>query len=554
MKNKRRINRLCDKTAKELSAELNQATERLSKARTDETRLTYSRLREEARTRLLVCRAIDGRYFVPVARKVRDVVQRLTDLIIDLDGNTTEVNRAIEQADSEIFESIRETLEKVATDQIKERSRDVWPRVNAAQLSRMTGLSFDRFRNVKPESTIPPKIQDPELPLKAILEHMSPLLFIEGDSYLNDQIDVVADLFNDIKPKDLVEAYDTRDKKVSDNYRTKLNRVSAGVNISSLLRADERAEAVKRLNDTYFGKGTDSGVIGRIRNELRHESLRIVKHSKEAAIEVIDDNVLVGYVLYSRFLQTSDPVHIANSGNRYFKDNRTRDNFDDQTKIFPWRKRIIPPYRKNCVCYTLEIFETPKGFLRTAPFKAASLSGGRKIGKDDVGGEIWDHNKGIDKLGRRVGGFRRITEADVGKVISGGNAINVLEPRDVGDLRTWFNGQFPGIRRTLFGPNRFAAVKRRAEKRGEPNYRPRYEDFFTVTGEIMTAKQLAQESKNKRAVRVRGVKRLIDQITENHHKAWEAGNGRYALDPIQEGRFRNVLQRWLKNLPKQSRR
>lgn len=85
---------------------------------------------------------------------------------------------------------------------------------------------------------------------------------------------------------------------------------------------------------------------------FRHEGVRTHGWAEMAAMDAMS-RAVVGYTLHSRFWPTTDPVHASNDGMRFFSDNRPGSSL-------PWSQRLIPPYRKNCVCFTTPIVGFPE--------------------------------------------------------------------------------------------------------------------------------------------------------------------------------------------------
>lgn len=489
---------------------------------------TNQQIRERWQMELLVAQSQDGIYIRPILRQYRRDLQRLRETILEEDVGRMEIRRRYRQILLSVTAIFGQQIDRIAEDQIAEMTADFDIDLTTPQKRALTGLPLDQLGRVKPRpGSIPDVLTDESTSLGDILRSTQQLTVMRGDIELETQNVTVEELFTDI---DIDQVVSRTRRDISNEFRVKLRRIhqvtSRASEISNALE-DGPATANRIINRIFAPNPDTSGIINNVRLELRHEALRIRGELRDRIRRELDDDINVGYILHSRFLPTTDPLHATNDGNRYYKDNR-------RGSAALWADRLIPPYRKNCVCFTQDIFEDPDGEEFFADFTVAPLSGARRIVADDVGGQIWD----IDG-----GGYRRITEADVGTTLRGRRDFDIIEPRDVGTWSDWFDAQREGIKRTLVGDARFDAVR----SQHTAVYDPRYSDFVMVNGRWMTPQQIREEGRLTRDLRTNNVRVLIRNLQRNAIRAWERGDNKWALDANREEAYNRRLEIWLTN-------
>lgn len=216
-------------------------------------------------------------------------------------------------------------------------------------------------------------------------------------------------------------------------------------------------------------------------NENRHEKRKVQGDRDDDLKEVIGDAYL-GYVLHSRFLPTTAPDHAARDGWKFYRDNRSG-------SALPWSQRIIPPYRKNCVCFTIPIFERPTGEEYTEEF-GVRLSGGEEI-----------------------------------------------QLRDVGTWSAWFNSQRATVQQTIVGRERWFANAARGSTR------QRWSEYHRTDGTMLSASQLLSENGNTRRARIRQVDVIFTARSRLIRQAWEATGERFGSRADLERIYRQQLER-----------
>lgn len=196
----------------------------------------------------------------------------------------------------------------------------------------------------------------------------------------------------------------------------------------------------------------------RIQQEFTHEGWDIFHESLDTVLDDELGEAYIGYTLLSRFWPTTDPVHAANSGNRYYRDNRLE-------SAAPWSERLWPPYRKNCVCYVEPIFD--------------------EFGPDPTAG------------------------------------TNGLPPdpdfliRDDARFAQFFNIQTPAARSALVGDELYGAVAEKTQS-------PQHAHFLNDDLRYMTVSQQQSESAQSFAARTARVQQLIRERELRSSAGWAA--------------------------------
>lgn len=475
---------------------------------------------------LFISRAQNGKPIRDIRAMVSRSFRRISD-IIDGPANTPEKQQAIEAVFRELNRSasggVRDILEEIASD-IIESSRLNIESIATPEITRaLTGLPIDNRGFVIPQPGEVERIEDESLSLTEILLIASPLLVLPGIIYLQEKAPPIKQLVDEDDEALIAELVDFVDPAVSGSITQKLEQIAidAGVQSTSViidLDQDGPPAAKENARQTLERYGNS------IANEIRHETLKQKGRQADRVFEVATADVLVGYTLHSRFLDTTDPVHAGNDGNRYFQDNR-------EGSTAPWSERLVPPYRKNCVCFSIEIWENPLGDVFSTEFDAIPrLSGSRVIRVADIGSRVFSLDDN---------GFITITGSDVGRLIRSREDWEVITPRDVGSFARWYDQQLPGIRRTLVGDQRFeAAFARRGGL-------PQYGDFVDGRGRFASARTILQETEGERLVRLERSRTTIEAQERFHVEAWEAGEDRWALNPREERRYKSRLEVFL---------
>ena len=472
---------------------------------------------------LLVVQSRDGTYFRPLATRVRTAMRRIRELILSDEYTEARMRRLIESVGDDLRSTFTQQLNRVATDQIVHAKSEMKRRLSDSQLEQVTGLPVSNGR-LRPQSGMVPNITDLSLDFVDILLLISPLLMIRGDRSADEE-NSIDDQLLDIDPESIVEQHDPT---VSAQYRKKLDKIIDARDIAALiddeLKENGEKSAIKLAEAEIVGDDRKAGMLGLLRQELRHEALRIGGDIREEGIKQVDGKVCVGYILYSRFLPTTGDEHAANDGLRFYRDNR-------EEADRPWSQRLIPPYRKNCVCFTQPIYEDPLG-ESYGEFSSTSqaISGARKIKSSDIGGRIWDQDRG---------GYVTITAEDVGTTIKGRQDWGMIEPRDVGSFGNWFDQQFPGIQQKLMGEPRWRAVKSKVGDR-----KPRYSDFIDIRGRFLSVRVIERESEVQRILRTRSVHTQIKTRQRLYREGFEEGGSKFRVRPNDEAGYRRRLERF----------
>ena len=488
--------------------------------------------RRAVQIQLITCNATstDGATFGPIARLINQRSRLIRDLVAE-EAPEREIREEIRQAGEDIRREFLARLDVFADEQLDAEIAEIRQALTPQQLREGSGLNVDRTGQTVPAPSADPGVLRGGLGLAAILAAASGLIHIVGSRILGQR----EDARNEVVPEP-TQAQRRRVRQrlsrepdgtvASRRDERKLTAITlSGDPASEIITAETPREAQQAVNQ-HFGTNGKRGIMQTLANEIRHEALRVAGNARDTAINLADDDIVLGYVLHSVFIATTDPEHAANDGNRYYKDSRS-------SSAAPWPERLIPPYRKNCLCFTQGLYRDEFGDEQFADFKIAALSGARQIVPDDVGGRIYDED---------VGGLRTVTEEDVGNRVYSGNQVNSLCARDPGTWNRWFNLQPDRIKIQLMGRARFDAVV------GRTGRKPRYYDFVDISGEILTAKQIREEGVGRRKIRTDAIQQIFRKLGQNHAEAWERGRGKWSLNQAEEDRFGRQLQTWLGGL------
>lgn len=294
--------------------------------------------------------------------------------------------------------------------------------------------------------------------LRDVLRAAAPLLFRRGSRVADSRIDPL-EYVMPITRRRIEDVRDRTNIEVSRPWSEKLRWIPPVVRTTPgqiELSGDDAAAVMRR---------TRQQLEGWLGTEMSHETLRIIANAEFDAYGAFHP-VFVGYTLHSRFWPTTDPVHAANDGMQFFIDDRPESSL-------PWSQRLIPPYRKNCVCYTTPIFELPEDVESGARF---------------------------------------------GPVIGGGGAATAdIEARDIAVYAEWFRWQAPDTQRLLMGDRRYLAA---ASIEGG---RLSLEDFLGEDGRLLTPQEILAETPLQRQQRKAIVSYRIRLIGDRLRELWQSG-------------------------------
>lgn len=364
--------------------------------------------------------------------------------------------------------------------------REFLAQATPRQLRRVLGVGVGDDGNLLPApGNRPPDVDLTDLGAKDMLLTASPLLVTKRNQRQTRKTKPEELIVNTYLP-DLNPVVDGVRPDVAAPFvrqvaggASRTNRKLSGV--IPRITGGESFDRVKRLvlAPLLFGAGKIRGLADAIKNSIRHEALRIKGEIEEHFVSGFPDDVAVGYVLHSRLLPTTDPLHAANHLIRFYKDDRPG-------SARPWSSRLIPPYRKNCVCFLTPIFDDP-----------------------------------LDS----VSGFNP-------------EFSNQLAIRDTVALDEWFRDQRPFAQRRLVGTERWMAVAAQGEAVHSVYH------YLGFDGKFLDAATLARETPAEAASRVRVVRELGRRQSELQRRAWQA-HGRFQPTPDEEQQYHSDLRKEL---------
>ena len=360
--------------------------------------------------------------------------------------------------------------------------RDIFRQLSNGQVSNAIGLPVDSTGNIKPRPATPGGALDESASIGTILRTISGLLVLKGDTTQNELTPPALLLEQQAQarfPENV--SVNASDPGVSRQWIDKLRQL--GSFMQTEVSLDRTIDDITQR----WRQGVQVPLqrfASRVRSELRHEYLRLRGQAEDEAIQMIDG--AIGYMLHSRFLETTAPDHAARDGQRFYKDNRAG-------SAAPWQNRIIPPYRKNCVCFTVPIIES--------------------------GDEVFDAQFGI-----RRSGYEDITI------------------RDVGTFDTWFSSQSGNIQRELVGDQAWFAAA--SSGLGQV----RYSDFFRPDGTELSVQELLNESVAQRQARREATQRVFDLQSSRFFQTWNSQGGQFGGNEALELEYRRKLDRYLRNI------
>jgi len=448
----------------------------------------------------------------PKAKELRDVIRQSEELLL-----------------REFKLMLEAGAEKVRRDKIAQVSEQLTP----PMLRRVTGLPIDTYGNVKPRPGPDPGIIRNDPSFEDFIARAAPLLHINGDAKMERRSPTITEIMGD--PKEVDVLVSSFNKSISDRWDRKVIRILDSVSrtlarqlVEVLNRDGTFREIRKKIRDFIDSRRFKS--LRRLLDiEARHEVLRQRRAEQDDLEKRLPPDVYAGFILHSvhqREPHPSAPDHVARDGWRFYRDDRPEADA-------PWKDRLIPPYRKNCLCFTIDIFEDPQGEEYFAEFEAVpQFRGARRIRPQDVGGSIWVPGEG----------FQKITADQVGTTIGQPNAP-ALTPRDVGSWRDWFNDQRPGIQELAVGTERFVANGLAVNGR-----RHRYEDYVGGDGAYLSPSELVFEKKPARDLRRELVRQVIDRLGKQHQKAWSEGGDKWKYAGQDEAIHKKQMRSFLKRI------
>lgn len=425
----------------------------------------------------------------PVKMRIEAAIARIS---LDQFGKLLEsIQRAIAELTRTISSWFRQSIYQESSRLRTEISGYWLALLTPSQLRRITGLPIDATGALKPRpGIVPPNLTDDGMSLREMLLKISPLIVMPGDSDQDKRSPLVKEVLGDVASGAMIEADVTASvPAISKPWPPKLDfilqeLVQTGQEITAQLTArSETGPAVKRLQ-LGFESAREN-----LLQELSHETNRIRGRVDDEIGRRLPDDIYAGYTLHSRFAARTAPDHAARDGQRFYKDNR-------QGSAANWSNRIIPPYRKNCLCFTIPILETPEG-------------------------ETYD--------------------AEFGIRVSGDSLISI---RDVGTWQSWFDQQQVWVHKRLMGERRWFAAA------STGNGRPTWSDFVKPDGSILSLRRLLGESVTSRQRRKDRVAIIINEQAKRHFDAWERGDGRFDSSPEVEAEYRRRLDAFLRKVLK----
>lgn len=313
------------------------------------------------------------------------------------------------------------------------------------------GLLLDSQRLLKPPPGDSSRLNATSL--ATVLASVSPLLVMAGDKGQTERTPP-ENLLSSIDNVKINAVTETTDPSVAMHWRDRVRLLPRPLifaldSVDALLRegrpvGEARAAVQEALEAHRLG----------LEATLRHEVLRVHGEAEDLILESLE-HAAAGYILRSRFWPTTDPAHADNDGLRWYRNNRAgSDGW--------WSDRIVPPYRKNCVCYTVPILESPgKEYEATWP------------------------------------------------VVPG---VDAIEARSIGRWRGWFNLRQPDVQRLIVGNQLWMAA-------ALAGGRVLYEDLVTEDGWLLTTRQLMAESLERRFARRASVIQAIDRVAAVEDRA-----------------------------------
>jgi len=474
--------------------------ERELKAERHKTPYDLERIRE-LEVVLLLRRSLSNTTIAPVTAVLRRVFDSvLTAMTItEARRRRNTLGAIVRTANSQIMESMEQSL-MLMSDEVTAIHRDTYDAIlTPAQKRAATHLPIDDQGNVMPAAEEPSDLEDETLSQADVYRHMEPMLAVPGIDILPNASEAILTT----SPLVATRTATPQDELIPFRQRVAGSLLLVTPFITELLRTDP-ADLVAKLRDLLgirtklapitegtplrFGQPDqsdigDGGVGRRMQNNLRHEARRLYEHSLDHTRD--NNDAFVGYTLHSMRAFNSDLLHIANDGMMFFKDNRP---LADAL----WVDRIVPPYRKNCICFTVDML--------------------------------------LDAVGKLHNVRWMMTD----------NPEYEINPRQIGSVKFWFDRQRPGIQRRVIGDERYDAAIAR-------NRVVTWESFTGDDGNWLSASQIATESKDVRLARVREVADMIQTTHRQQLRALRDGQGKWDQTNQTRAEYRRQMESMIRS-------
>lgn len=453
---------------------------------------------KQLRHRMIVAR-VEGAYRFELQRLMRSAGDRMALVIAattfdNLQQQTDSLQKIIDDLERAVYWWFEERVYEQAGKAKDDAEDDLLLVLTPPQLRQITGLPIDDSGQIKPKpGRVPETLRDAKMGLREILLAVSPLLVIPGDTLQTLATPLKQLIFGDASEdkKSVGNVAQGGNLTVSAPWQQKLQLILGG--LRDKLRQIENDLRRQIVLQQLIGatKQAIEATTETLLMEIQHEGMRSQGEMQRTIGEKLGRDIEIGYTLHSRFYPTTAPDHAARDGWKFFKDDRPGSNL-------PWSQRLIPPYRKNCLCFTVPILRSPEG---------------------------------------------EEFHAEFGLRISGGEVINV---RDVGTWQTWFNQQQPWVQKKLVGEKRWFGVA----SRGVGS--PKWEHFVKPDGSYMSPRSIVQETERAWAKRVEKVNIISDIQHRRFTEAWDRGFGKFDIDPRAEAEYRRRLDVFLRRALKQA--
>jgi hypothetical protein len=405
------------------------------------------------------------------SKPIQDIIQRLYSQLLGISGRERPLARdlveAINQAREEIDNVSFETIDRLARDVVRINNDSHRAVVPVGSLRDQIGPVFDAFGNRVPPAGRVPDIRDGTSTLSEIIEKAALLFFINGQSDVTHIPAKRTDVLS--RPADRQLTGGSLDGTTGPawNRKVKFAVAAALTGLATKVLSDARndkdpsAALKKALGVRVSARGVPlsgstrragGGLLAALENIYRHEAMRM--HSDYQS-EIHSE--AAGYTLWSAQVATSDPEHVRNHGNVYYKDNRPGSTAS-------WADRIDPPYRANCLCYKTYIYDDgrPENEVEWEAFPM------KRKGKGSI-----------------------------------------LHIRDVAEYARWFGKQKAEVQQTIMGTKLWLSAALVSSGK------PRYNDFVGTNGRILTASQISSETPAERSDRSKTVLNMFSQMSRS---------------------------------------
>lgn len=457
-------------------------------------------------------------------QRLLELFEGFTERIV---GGDSDDESLLERFASSILEGALGLFAPVVASAVEDALESQLEGIAPPLLREITGLPVDRLGFVQPRYDPADTIRVAADNERSLTSAMSPLVTVPGPYRMHEDSNPLEDFIDVTEVEREVERHVETEVSapVVERLQNSVTRniLDRAVSIFEMLRdaVFPRAEARERVEEIKE-KSFNS-----IENELEHEYQRSVNYAKELLREGELKDLIAGYVLHSVKQDNSDPVHVANDGTIYMRD-------DGPPSNAKWADRLVPPYRKNCKCFTIEIYRDAQGDHHFVEWDAAPrISGSRTMEPGDVGATFWDGEQ-----------MRQVTPEDVGQTFGREDAI-AIQPRDVNSYSDWFNAQRDGNKVRVMGQQRVSAV----QLTRPDGSAIRYEDFVKQDGSIMSPAEILAESDRQRSVRRSVVRQMMEREHREHLEAWEVSGDRWEFTRFDESQNLERVRVLFQNQP-----